>query len=459
MQQRTGANLTTRDRYGGCPDIHFQPTGFFRLENADRWWLVTPMGNVFLSFGVNHVTPGLLQRKENRDFWVREIGLRDSGDQAGLLTYFRQKVRRDLEAFGFNTLGCHSPTEFYEPGFAPYVCPLRFVSTAHWMTPSEDDFLDVFSKEFVDHCYTRAREIALPRKEDRYLIGYSFTDCPILTDCDAAPRGRTVYGASRPGLPTWPRVLGNLGPEAAGKRAYVECMRRIYADDIQEFNRCYGVDFVSFDALREARVWRPTVGPGGPDGLHRPQEVCDDESSLIQVVDRYYSVAVEAIRRVDPNHMIFGDKLNGNLGVPDSIVALAGKHMDLVFYQYYAYHNVQEPILDRWSATTGKALFNGDSSYSVPDEMMPGSLGPQCATQKERARHSLDFAHRAFSRPDFVGWSFCGWMDSWKTHPRQEEIQHSGLQDPFGNYYQPMADAFARFAVEMYDVAAEGRHH
>jgi hypothetical protein len=303
---------------------------------------VTPSGNAFLSLGVNHVTPGLLQRQENRDFWVRRIGVRDPGDQAGLLAYFGQKVRCDLKAFGFNTFGCHSSAEFHESGFAPHVCPLRFVSTAHWMTPSEEDLLDVFSQEFVDHCSSRARETALPRRDDRYLIGYSFTDCPILTDRDAAPRGRTAYGASRPGLPTWPRVLWNLGPEAAGKAAQVDCMRRIYADDIQVLNRSYGTDFASFHALPEARQWRPAVGPADPDGLPRHDEVRDDDSFLIQAVDRHYTVAVDAIGRVDPNHMILGDKLNGNIRVPDAVVALAGRHMDLIFYQYYAYYNVQD---------------------------------------------------------------------------------------------------------------------
>jgi hypothetical protein len=32
-----------RDQYGGLKRIHFEATGFFRLEQADgRWWLVTP---------------------------------------------------------------------------------------------------------------------------------------------------------------------------------------------------------------------------------------------------------------------------------------------------------------------------------------------------------------------------------------------------------------------------------
>ena len=47
-----------RDRYGGCLDLVFDATGYFRLEKTDRWWLVTPEGHAFLSFGANHVMSG-----------------------------------------------------------------------------------------------------------------------------------------------------------------------------------------------------------------------------------------------------------------------------------------------------------------------------------------------------------------------------------------------------------------
>ena len=71
----------------------------------------------------------------------------------------------------------------------------------------------------------------------------------------------------------------------------------------------------------------------------------------------------------------------------------------------------------------------------------------------ERAEVSLAFAHRAFARPDFVGWHWCGWMDGWKTIPGKEMRQHSGLQDPSGNRYRPMVAAFSTFSDEMYDIA------
>jgi hypothetical protein len=49
------------DRFGGWTDKRFEATGFFRVEKDERWWLVTPDGNAFLSFGINHLYPDLWQ--------------------------------------------------------------------------------------------------------------------------------------------------------------------------------------------------------------------------------------------------------------------------------------------------------------------------------------------------------------------------------------------------------------
>ena len=43
------------DSYGGWQLKKFTKTGFFRTQHDEkRWWLVTPEGNAFLSFGINH---------------------------------------------------------------------------------------------------------------------------------------------------------------------------------------------------------------------------------------------------------------------------------------------------------------------------------------------------------------------------------------------------------------------
>ncbi|MGC9348299.1 MAG: hypothetical protein ACP5JG_09200, partial [Anaerolineae bacterium] len=398
-------------------------------------------------FGLNHVTLNLLQRTENRSYWLGEFQLPPNADDEDWLQPFREKVARDLEIFGLNHLGCHSPIDYYKRPFVPYIQPIRFVDICHWQTPAADDFRDVFSRDFERHCRARAKEVAAPRDRDPYLIGYSFTDCPIFTDEEAAARGVQVYGAPREATPTWPLVLRNLGEDAAGKRTYVNTMRERYGNDIQPFNAIYETHFDTFDALAQAENWRPEVD------LANVEEREDNAHFLDMIIDRYYSVAVDAIRRYDRNHLILGDKLNGNTNTPDDAVALAGQHMDLIFYQWYATYEDQRERLDHWSNITGKPLFNGDSSFSTPNPNMPNPLGPHYPDQEQRATAFLDFAKNAFSRPDFVGWSWCGWMDSWATVPRQMERQHSGLQDPFGRLHEPMVEAMSAFSRGMYDIA------
>ena len=182
------AAFRLRDKFGGCPDVRFNGTGFFRLEKKDRWWLVTPEGNAFLSFGLNHVTPGLLRRPQCIDHWTKTFGARDASDVRQFAAGYAQKVREDLAALGMNTLGVHSSLRDLPSGAVPYIHTARFVDICHYMTPSESDFLDVFSPAFESHCDRVAQSEVLPRKDDAWLIGYFMTDCPVFTDLDAAPR-------------------------------------------------------------------------------------------------------------------------------------------------------------------------------------------------------------------------------------------------------------------------------
>ena len=42
---------------------------------------------------------------------------------------------------------------------------------------------------------------------------------------------------------------------------------------------------------------------------------------------------------------------------------------------------------------------------------------------------------KAFARPEFVGWHYCGLIDASNQVARKQERQHSGLLDGFGEPY------------------------
>jgi hypothetical protein len=429
------------DRFGGLKSIRFDSSGFFRLEKADRWWLVTPDGSAFLSFGLNHTSTEYLLQDYNIDFWRAEFGFQDPSEPA-FQEAFVSKAMNDLTRFGMNTLGIFAPKDLLGTSVFPYLHGLFFIHTAYWQLPTAQAFPDVFSEEFEKHCRRVARRIVLPRKDDPFLIGYTFTNVPILTDRDADAHGQVKWGRSQPNMPTWPRALRNLGPNQPGKEVFVSLARERYPT-IQDFNRVYKVEFASFEELLDAENWSSVEKSDGIDDAN------DNLAFLERIVDRYYTVACGAIRRHDTNHLIFGDPFCANNGVPDEIISLAASHADLTAYQYYTEYDEQSALMDRWSKLTGKPLFHTDSCFSVPYEEMPAPMGCVCPDQETRARRAVDFASRAFARPDFVGWHWCGWMDMWAAW--KADRQHSGLQDPFGRYHHPMPETLARVGALLYE--------
>ena len=71
------------DRFGGWKGKQFEATGFFRTEHdGERWWLVTPEGNAFISFGVNHYHAGWWAQDYNREHWVKAFGAERAWDPA-----------------------------------------------------------------------------------------------------------------------------------------------------------------------------------------------------------------------------------------------------------------------------------------------------------------------------------------------------------------------------------------
>ena len=139
-----------------------------------------------------------------------------------------------------------------------YMQPIRFIDIPHWKPEIPDsNFRDVFSPEFEQHCDALAKKIALPIKDDPYLLGYSMTDCTLFTEEDLRERPDVIGGKRRESRIGFPRRLRNLGANAPGKKAYVQTMRDLYRDSIVDFNATYETQFDSFDALAAAENWRP----------------------------------------------------------------------------------------------------------------------------------------------------------------------------------------------------------
>jgi len=449
-----GANDSSeRDRFGGWTGKKFEPTGFFRAEKDDRWWLVTPDGNAFLSWGINHLHSDLWNQDYNRDTWKKRFGieeLRGPAFHRALRSWFLD-LRKD---YGFNTVGVHTSLNVVntpEPA-VPYMQPIRFVNIPHWRTEIPDsNFLDVFAPSFESHCDKLAKEIALPKKDDPYLLGYAMTDCTLFTEEDCRERTDVIGGARRPSRIGWPRRLRNLPAEAPGKQAYVQAMINLYQGRIHDFNSAYGTRFDSFDALASTKNWRPETQ------LSNANETRDNIEFLHRTVAKYYQTARNAIRRYDSNHMFVGDKINANTDSLDTVLPITSQYTDIVFYQMYARYEVQEPGLDRWTKIADQPFINGDSAFTMITDTMPRPFGPIADNLEQRADWTSEFFRKAFARPDFVGWHYCGLIDAPNLIPRKQGRQHSGLLTGYGKAYPQLEKTIKTCSEELYDIGTSAR--
>ncbi|MEM7132463.1 MAG: hypothetical protein AAF702_39540 [Chloroflexota bacterium] len=440
-----------RDRFGGWTGKRFEATGFFRAEMDNRWWLVTPEGNAFLSFGINHLHAHWWQQAYNQLAWKQRLGLDDLNSQAfapALKAWFLQTCRQ----YGFNTVGVHTdlPLVNQPQPSMPYMQPIDFVDIPHWKTEVPDsNFKDVFSDEFAAHCDRLAKEVAAPAKEDPFLLGYAMTDCPLLTEEDCRERPDVIGGAVRDARIGWPRRLRNLPAKAPGKQVYVQTVYELYRNQISDFNVTYGTHFDSFDALEAAEGWRPQTD------LSNGNETRDNIEFLKKVVAKYYQTARGAIHRYDPNHLFMGDKLNGNTDTLDTMLPITSQFTDAVLYQMYGQYEVQKPGLDRWAKIADQPIINGDASFTMITDHMPRPYGPVADNLEQRAEWTAEFFHKAFARPEFVGWHYCGLIDAPNQIPGKQDRQHSGLLNGYGEPYPVLNNVLKTCTDEMYEIATQ----
>ena len=441
------------DRFGGWTGKTFTPTGFFRLEKDERWWLVTPEGNSFISFGGNHLSPDFFRQSFNSESWKSKLEINDLYGlefKPALQKWFL----RTCENLGFNTVGVHNDLSVinHEGARLPYIQNIEFVVIPHYSNEvKESDFIDVFSSGFASHCDSLASEISAQVKNDPFLIGYAMTDCPLLTEEDCRERPDTIGGAPRESRIGWPRRLRNLPENCAGKIAYVNTVREIYRDRIGDFNTTYTTSFDSFDSLKAAENWRPNTD------LSNSNEMRDNTEFLKQVVGKYYETALGAIRKYDSNHMFIGDKLNANTDSLDTVLPVTSQYTDIIFIQMYGRYDIQCRGLDRWRDMSDKPFINGDSAFTMITENMPRPYGPVATDVIERSEWIEELFMNLIARPEVIGWHYCGLIDTPNLIAGKELRQHSGVYDTYGNPYTELTSSIKNLTRNLYRTSLDTR--
>jgi hypothetical protein len=127
---------------------------------------------------------------------------------------------------------------------------------------------------------------------------------------------------------------------------------------------------------------------------------------LHDLATTYYRVTTEAVRRYDPNHLIFGDRYEANRPLPEEVLSAARPFVDVFAFQCFGPAEVVGEKLGRWARfLEDKPLLLADNAPFLPaaDQGWP----PRTDRHLDAAEYGRIL--RALREiPQCVGFHLCG---------------------------------------------------
>jgi hypothetical protein len=394
------------DRYGGCSDRQLTVTGFFYTTNVfGRWWLVDPLGHLFIHKGISALkplhTPGSEQAFQSK---------------FGSDTNWGAQVSDLLRENGFNGAGAWSSL----PELRVAAQPLVYTHTLNFMTaygrkrggtyqqPGHTGFpkdcVFVFDPDFETFCDEYAQQLAAD-KNDPYLLGH-------------------------------------------------------FSDNELPFKRSSLTNYLSLPTTdpghQAAEAWlRSRRGENATISSITEQ---DNRDFLVLVVERYFRIVSRAIRKYDPNHLFLGSRFYGpDINCPE-IFRASGPYLDVVSVNYYHAWTPRPSDLVMWSKESGRPVLITEWYAKGQDSGLANRSGAGWVvkTQQDRGLFYQNFTLGLLSSRVCVGWHWLQYADNdpadTKSDPSNRDA-NKGIVNVRFEPYTPLLEAMKQINVRSYALA------
>ncbi|MCL4692948.1 MAG: hypothetical protein KJ060_10625 [Candidatus Hydrogenedentes bacterium] len=375
------------DRFRGwanAPEslISQNPDGYFRVAKVDgTWWFITPDGSPFVSKGVTDVNwlGATLSPGPFHDILARKYLSED--------TWAAAQDQR-VSDWGFNTIGPWSSRSMADR--LPHSIVI-LDSAQHAPRPPGAIVTDFWSPTFREHAENVAQQRAAPHTNDKNLIGY-FLDNELTWGPDHWLTDKTLL-----------QLYLEYPGEAPGRQEALQFVRRS-ADSIDAFNQTWGTNLSQWDEM--AGLSSEHFHPRSEESRTVSTAFC------VYAFNRYATVAIGALRAVDPNHLILGCRFHTYPG--DALIKAAAEHFDVISMAFYEARppvkeldaiceQVDKPFLiEEWT------FKSGDSGIVNPD----GIYAPVVPTRYARSLSYGAYVETFMRRPYAVGYHWYKWMDN-----------------------------------------------
>ncbi len=403
--------VSTKDynyaKFGGYLSATVKATGYFRTEKIDgRWWFVDPEGYLFLSVGVDCVSPGgggnaLNIGKRNNLF--KELppqGLSPRPDRPNAVSFgnwnlFRrygqsypakskELIIKRMDKWGLNTICNWSNPEVMALNRKAFMLQLHGVGIENGIM----GLPDVYTPDFAARVDASIREFVTPYRENPWLIGYFSGNEPSWTGQEERLCGMILSGADRP----------------------------------------FKTELTKFLA-------------GGDTPEKRKQFVIHTFSIFLQTVNK-------SLKAHDPNHLNLGIRFGHNPG--KEILAVCKGVFDVFSFNCYDLAPKKE-FMDQITEGTGLPMIIGEYHFGTVDRGMAQSLW-QVNSQKERGVAFSYYTETAYAHPALIGTAWFQWCDQDLTGRNDGENYNCGLVDVTDRPYTYMVESVGATAKKLLQI-------
>ncbi len=121
-------------------------------------------------------------------------------------------------------------------------------------------------------------------------------------------------------------------------------------------------------------------------------------TDLTKLATQYYKTIHDAIRRYDPNHLIFGDRYEANAPIAWEVIEAALPYVDVLSFQDF-----RDPVnhLAEWHEKTGKPVLLADAAR-IKWQTQPGEFTPNDGSWYAETLTELS------KNPGCIGFHLCG---------------------------------------------------
>ncbi len=395
---------TNLDEYGGLKNRKERATGFFYAKKiGERWWLIDPVGGLYIHKAVVAVSPTATQKAATQAKY---------GDEAGWASQTVALLREN----GFNGTGAWSNDALLQtaPARMAYTPIWNFMSAygqkrggtfqqaGHMGYPGDAIF--VFDPEFETFCDQYAKKLG-ESKNDPYLLGH-FSD-------NELPFRRNALK----GYLTMP--AGDAGRVVAEKWM----------------------------------IERHGAGAGTKDITSQ-----DEIDFNFLVAERYLRIVSQAIKKYDPNHLFLGSRLNGGVLKRPEIFRAAGPYLDVIAVNYYDAWTPDAEQMQMWLREAGKPVIITEWYVKGVDSGMGNTTGAGwlVKTQADRGKFYQNFTLGLLESKLCVGWHWFKYTDNDPTSTAADPSNldsNKGIMTAAYVKYPPLLDAMRDLNQRVYRLA------